>query len=516
MRLVFASVVSLALGVVSCAAEGSSHGSEVAVTTPDTVAFSLPDLDGKIVNLADYRGRRVYVKFWASWCSICLAGLEEVEELHRMQDDGIEVLTIVSPGYMGEKKEAVITAWAKGRKLGFPVLLDTDGKLASQLLIRAYPTSLWIDEQGQVLDLRAGQVSNAQVAERFEQGASPRRLASDRFPPNPNVGVNYDGVKLREIWLGGGCFWGLEAYMTRVYGVADAESGYANGPTERTTYEEVCASSGHAEVVKVRYDPKRVSLERLLKYYFKTIDPTVYNRQGNDKGVQYRTGIYYKDAEDHAVAESVMAEEQLNWPAPLATELLPLKQYQAAETYHQDYLEKNPSGYCHTDFSSLTNASIPEVTIMVDPKKYSKPDDATLRATLTPAQYAVTQEDNTERAFSNEYWDNHAPGLYVDVATGEPLFSSVDKFESGCGWPSFTKAIDPKVVNYHSDTQFGMVRIEVRSRVGDSHLGHVFDDGPRDKGGKRFCMNSASIRFVPLENLEKEGYGEFRPLVEPK
>jgi peptide methionine sulfoxide reductase msrA/msrB len=196
----------------------------------------------------------------------------------------------------------------------------------------------------------------------------------------------------------------------------------------------------------------------------------------------------------------------------LVTELLPLAGFARAEDYHQDYLEKNPNGYCHTDFSSLTNTTAPSGAVKVDPARYQKPDDATLRRQLTPLQYDVTQKASTERAFSNQYWDNHVPGLYVDVATGEPLFSSLDKYDSGCGWPSFTKPLVPEVVHYEKDWSYGMSRTEVRSRVGNSHLGHVFDDGPPDRGGKRYCINSAAIRFVPVEELPAAGYAEFKPL----
>jgi peptide methionine sulfoxide reductase msrA/msrB len=501
--------------VFACAGETPSHGAEPASEAP--LAFSLSTLDGKTVSLSDFDGKKVYVKFWATWCSICLAGLREVEELDQDRNDGIEVLTIVSPGYLGEKNAAAFTVWARSRNFGFPVLLDVDGKLAESLGVESYPTSMWIDEKGHLLSIAPGQVSNTQIAAQFDAGKVAREQPShQRFPPNPNEGVDYSHAHLKDIWVAGGCFWGVEAYMTRIYGVADAESGYANGPTPHPSYEEVCASSGHAETVHVRYDPERVSLDRILHSYFQIIDPTVLDRQGNDAGVQYRTGIYYRDPSDGEVANRIRAEEQTHWAQPIVTEVVPLTQFAPAEAYHQDYLEKDPDGYCHTDFSSLTNASRPEATVVIDPKKYVKPDDATLRARLTPEQYAVTQTADTERAFSNLYWDNHAPGIYVDVATGEPMFSSTDKFDSGCGWPSFTKPIDPSVVRYLADNQFGLERTEVRSRVGNSHLGHVFDDGPADKGGKRFCINSASIRFVPVEDLEKEGYGELRSLFAPR
>jgi len=327
-----------------------------------------------------------------------------------------------------------------------------------------------------------------------------------RFPANPNLGIDYSKAELADIWLAGGCFWGIEAYLARVPGVADASVGYANGMTEKPSYEDVSyKNTGHAETVHVRYDPARVDLETLLIAFFKTFDPTQKNRQGNDVGSQYRSGIYYKEGTDRAAIDRVVAEIQKQYDQPVVTEVLPLENYYAAEEYHQDYLEKNPDGYCHVDFSTLEG----DGSVTVDPSLYAKPDDETLRRTLTAAQYAVTQENDTEHAFSNEYWDNHEPGLYVDVATGEPMFSSTDKYDSGCGWASFTKPIDPRVVTYREDTAFGMVRTEVRSRVGDSHLGHVFEDGPKDKGGLRFCINSASIRFIPLADMASEGYGDF-------
>lgn len=183
-----------------------------------------------------------------------------------------------------------------------------------------------------------------------------------------------------------------------------------------------------------------------------------------------------------------------------------LTNFTVAEDYHQDYLRKNPNGYCHIDLSTADE-------VIIDPSKYPKPSDDILRKKLTDAQYKVTQENDTESAFSNEYWDNIQKGIYVDVATGEPLFSSTDKFDSGCGWPSFSKPISKDVVTYKEDLSYNMTRTEVRSRSGDSHLGHVFEDGPKELGGLRYCINSASIRFVPLEDMEKEGYGYLTKLV---
>lgn len=328
------------------------------------------------------------------------------------------------------------------------------------------------------------------------------------LPSNPNENVQYDENKLEDIYLAGGCFWGLEAYMSRIYGVFDVTSGYANGNTENPSYEDlIYKNSGHAETVHVKYDPERVTLEVLLDYYFKVIDPTSLNKQGNDRGVQYRTGIYYVNEGDKAVIDEKIKSVQLAYSKPVVVEVEPLKHYYLAEEYHQDYLEKNPNGYCHIDLFTVED-------VVIKKEWYPKPSDADLKEKLTEIQYEVTQNNNTERAFSNAYWDNFEPGLYVDVATGEPLFSSKDKFESGCGWPSFSKPISPEVVTYVQDTSFNMVRTEVRSRAGDSHLGHVFEDGPLELGGLRFCINSASIEFIPLEEMTQRGYGYLVHIIE--
>lgn len=329
----------------------------------------------------------------------------------------------------------------------------------------------------------------------------------DRGYQNPNKKVDYSKAELKKIYLAGGCFWGLEAYLERVYGVADAVSGYANGTTENPSYEDlVYRNSGHAETVEVTYDPSKVSLDRLLMYYLKVVDPTGLNQQGNDRGIQYRSGVYYTDDKEKAVIEKVLAEEQKKYDKDIVVEVLPLEHFYMAEEYHQDYLAKNPNGYCHID---ITQADEP----LIDAGKYPKPSDEVLRKTLTDIQYKVTQENQTEYAFSNEYWDSKEKGLYVDVVSGEPLFTSTDKFDSGCGWPSFSKPISKNVVTYLEDNSYNMKRTEVRSRSADSHLGHVFEDGPKELGGLRYCINSASIRFVPLEKMEAEGYGYLTYLI---
>lgn len=321
--------------------------------------------------------------------------------------------------------------------------------------------------------------------------------------------------KYAEIYLAGGCFWGVEKYFALIDGVKDTDVGYANGNTRKPTYEEVCTgNTGYAETVKIIYDPKVVSLNFLLEMYYKVIDPTSVNKQGNDRGTQYRTGIYYTNIDDKKIIMSSLNKLSKKYKLPIAIECRPLRNYHSAEEYHQDYLDKNPNGYCHIGLSKFDEAKKAKDNTIVNPSKYSLPKAEKLKETLTDLQYKVTQENATELPFKNEYWDNFKKGIYVDITTGEPLFSSTDKFESGCGWPSFSKPIDPNVVSEHRDTTHNMVRTEIRSRVGNAHLGHVFDDGPENLGGLRYCINSASLKFIPKEDMEKEGYGYLLPLVD--
>lgn len=308
---------------------------------------------------------------------------------------------------------------------------------------------------------------------------------------------------IKEIYLAGGCFWGVEAFMGRLYGVVEAHSGYANGKTHNPKYEDLLYNdSGHAETVLVRYDANQIKLKTLLKYYFRIIDPTSLNRQGGDKGVQYRSGIYYVDASDLPVIEGLIQQIARDYKNPIVVEVKPLEHFYLAEEYHQRYLIKNPTGYCHINLAMANE-------VIVEEEDYVKPPLDALQQVLTPLQFDVTQKSHTERPFSNEFWETQAPGLYVDIVTGEPLFTSKDKFNSNCGWPSFAQPITEEVVAYKTDTTHGMKRTEVRSRVGDSHLGHIFDDGPKELGGMRYCINSASLRFIPLEEMEIAGYGAY-------
>ena len=303
---------------------------------------------------------------------------------------------------------------------------------------------------------------------------------------------------MAEIYLAGGCFWGLEEYFSRIEGIKKTTVGYANGQVESTNYQLI-HQTDHAETVHLIYDEKRISLREILLYYFRVIDPLSVNKQGNDVGRQYRTGVYYTDEADRVVIEQVFAEQEKQLGQKIAVELEPLRHYVRAEDYHQDYLKKNPGGYCHIN---VNDAYQP----LVDPGQYEKPTDEELKEQLTEEQYQVTQLSATERPFQNAYNATFEEGIYVDVTTGEPLFFAGDKFESGCGWPSFSRPIARDVLKYYEDKSHGMERIEVRSRSGNAHLGHVFTDGPESAGGLRYCINSAALRFIPKEKMEAEGY----------
>ena len=326
-----------------------------------------------------------------------------------------------------------------------------------------------------------------------------------------------------KIYFAGGCFWGTEHFMKQINGVTSTQVGYANGKTsiKNPTYEQVCNdNTGFAETVEVSYDPQQADLKLLLELYFKTIDPTSLNRQGNDRGSQYRTGIYYTNAADLPIIKEAIETLAKKYSKPIVVEVTPLVNFYPAEEYHQDYLGKHPDGYCHIspelfDFARKANKEKTTGKPLSE-KKFQKQDDPTLRSKLTAEQYAVTQENATERAFKNEYWNEKREGIYVDITTGEPLFISTDKFDSGCGWPSFSKPIDKDLVMENTDNSHGMKRIEVRSKTGDAHLGHVFNDGPTDKGGLRYCINSASLRFIPKAKMKEEGYGDYMYLLEKK
>jgi peptide methionine sulfoxide reductase msrA/msrB len=292
-------------------------------------------------------------------------------------------------------------------------------------------------------------------------------------------------MSLKTIYLAGGCFWGVERYVSLIPGVVATRVGYANGTTSDPSYEQVCGgNTGHAETVEVSYNSERLALGDLLFLFYDIIDPLSLNRQGNDVGTQYRTGIYYVDSADKPLIEQSLAELQTHYATLLAVEIAPLSSFFAAEDYHQRYLEKNPQGYCHIDQRSFEDVE----------RRLAQVAD--LRA-LDPLQYAVTQQNATEPPFVNAYHDHFEPGVYVDVVTGQPLFSSQDKFDSGCGWPAFAKPLEQGLLHERLDRSHGMMRTEVRSASSNAHLGHVFTDGPAETGGLRYCINSAALRFVP-------------------
>lgn len=319
------------------------------------------------------------------------------------------------------------------------------------------------------------------------------------------------------IYLAGGCFWGTEKYLEDINGVISTRVGYVLGKKEdkelalleTVTYEQVCAGIGHAEAVEVIFDTEKMSLAQLLKEYAYTIDPTSLGRQGMDIGVQYRTGIYYTKETQEPIIAAFLRQLQLQYNRPIVVEHLPYLQFIAAEEYHQKYLNKNPNGYCHINFAKIEK----EKQSFINPNAYPKPEKEILRESLTPLQFAVTQENETEPPFFNAYWQKDEEGIYVDITTGEPLFTSKDKFQSSCGWPAFAKPLDPNTVSEYDDLSHHMVRTEVRSRSGNAHLGHVFTDGPKEQGGLRYCINSASLRFIPKKDMEQQGYGEFLPFL---
>ncbi|SES99647.1 peptide methionine sulfoxide reductase msrA/msrB [Natronincola peptidivorans] len=306
----------------------------------------------------------------------------------------------------------------------------------------------------------------------------------------------------------GGCFWCMVKPFDEMPGIYSVVSGYSGGHKENPSYEEVISgTTGHREVVQITFDPTVFPYEKLLDIFWKSIDPTDEGGQFHDRGEQYKTAIYYHNEKQKHLAEESKEklEKSKKFHKPIVTDIFPAKNFYPAEEKHQDYYKKNAFHYNYYYQGSGRKG-------FIESKWRVEKNTKELKEKLTTLQYEVTQNNATERPFDNDFYDNKKEGIYVDIVSGEPLFSSKDQYDAGCGWPSFSKPLQYQHIDQKLDESHGMIRTEVRSRYGDSHLGHVFDDGPKEKGGLRYCINSAALRFIPKEDLDREGYGEYKTL----
>jgi len=351
--------------------------------------------------------------------------------------------------------------------------------------------------------------------------------------PEPRPRPYVPPEHLRTAVFAGGCFWCMEPPFEKLTGVVDAESGYTGGTVPNPTYKQVCAgNTGHLEAIRVSYDERLISYEDLLEVFWRSMDPTDSGGQFADRGESYTSAIFYNGEQQRDLAR--MSKEKLaasgRFDKPIVTPILPATTFYLAEDYHQDYYRKNPIRYKMYRSGSGRDAfltanwgddldyqpSTPQNGVIAADdgtveKVFFRPSDEELKRRLTTLQYRVTQQDATEPAFSNDYWNNLQVGLYVDIASGEPLFSSEDKYKSGTGWPSFTRPLETESIVERTDYKLLLPRTEVRSRIGDSHLGHVFSDGPQPTG-RRYCINSAALKFIPISQLQEMGYGKYLKL----
>lgn len=487
--------------------------------------IQLQDATGRSETMQTDNNQPTLIKLWASWCPLCLAELEQTQAW--AVDPAFakaNLITLASPGALGEMPLEEFKQWYAGLNYpNLPLKLDPSGEMVKSFGVQVYPSWAVLDASGQLKRVIKGSINKTQaLALIANPEADLNQLQASFYQPKKQQDAT--PIHAKSVYLAGGCFWGVEGYFERIDGVLDAVSGYANGRTENPSYEDVIyRNTGHAETVKVTYNPDKLSLDDVLLYFFRIIDPTSLNKQGNDRGTQYRAGIYTTDPAEQRLVATALARLEEQYTQPIVVENLPLSHFYLAEEYHQDYLLKNPNGYCHVDLNKadipLPNKSANKAadkntsSNKFDPSNFQKPDVTNLKQRLTAEEFHVTQNNGTERAFTHEYDDLFEPGLYVDIVSGEPLFSSKDKYQSGCGWPSFVKPIEEQALVELVDTSYNMRRVEVRSKLADSHLGHVFPDGPKDRGGLRYCINGASLKFIPLAEMQAQGYGDWLHLV---